>query len=146
MMETKTFKSFLYKRGCSVNSKYMVQLYGLFFFSSSPTVNLILVSHTFQKNTKSRCKKRRRKKFFLFKNVKENVTELKPITYWILVCRVYGCMVVLIVLLFWNVISITINYDRHFARFLSTISTSHIINDFTRCVLCNLHYIHTKLQ
>lgn len=52
-------------------------------------------------------------------------------------------MDVLIVLLFRNVISITINYDRHFvARFLSTISTSHIINDFTRCVLCNMNYIY----
>lgn len=30
-------------------------------------------------------------------------------------------------------------------RFLSTISTSHIINDFTRCVLCNMNYINIKL-
>lgn len=44
MMETKSFKSFLlYKRGCSVNSKYMAAIWPGFF----STVNLILVSHTF---------------------------------------------------------------------------------------------------
>lgn len=90
----------------------------LFFF----TVNLILVSHTFKKNTKSRWeipKKKnnnneREKKVFLFKNVKEKCFSNSNQS------RIgYRCwyMDVLIVLLFQNVISITINYDRHFCSF-----------------------------